>query len=113
MQSSLNGIRAEIEQQFRQWGMTAAEQEVGLLILKGLAHKEIAALRGTSEATVRQQAQAIYRKADLPSKNAFAAYFPRGPVRLRGGDGWSPRRPGDLPGARAGARGRRLPARGW
>jgi DNA-binding CsgD family transcriptional regulator len=75
VQSSLNGIRAEIERQFQQWGMTAAEREVGLLILKGLAHKEIAALRGTSEATVRQQAQAIYRKADLPSKNAFAAYF--------------------------------------
>ena len=64
-----------MENQFRQWGMTAAERDVGLLILKGLNHKEIAALRGTSEATVRQQAQAIYRKADLPGKTAFSAYF--------------------------------------
>jgi DNA-binding CsgD family transcriptional regulator len=55
--------------------MTAAEREVGLLILKGLSHKEIAALRSTSEATVRQQSQSIYRKADLPGKTAFCAYF--------------------------------------
>jgi DNA-binding CsgD family transcriptional regulator len=75
VQSSLNGIRTEMANQFQQWGMTAAEQEVGLLILKGLNHKEIATLRGTSEATVRQQAQAIYRKADLPGKTAFSAYF--------------------------------------
>jgi DNA-binding CsgD family transcriptional regulator len=75
VQSNLHGIRVEMENQFREWGMTAAEREVGLLILKGLTHKEIAALRGTSEATVRQQAQAIYRKADLPGKTAFSAYF--------------------------------------
>ncbi|HEX5796510.1 MAG TPA: hypothetical protein VFY19_11765 [Geminicoccaceae bacterium] len=75
VQANLDGIRAEIAHQFRQWGMTAAEQEIGLLILKGLNHKQIAALRGTSEATVRQQAQAIYRKADLPGKTAFSAYF--------------------------------------
>ena len=75
VQSNLHGIRVEMENQFREWGMTAAEREVGLLILKGLNHKEIAALRGTSEATVRQQAQAIYRKADLPGKTAFSAYF--------------------------------------
>jgi DNA-binding CsgD family transcriptional regulator len=75
VQASLNGIRVEMENQFREWGMTAAERDVGLLILKGLNHKEIAALRRTSEATVRQQAQAIYRKADLPGKTAFSAYF--------------------------------------
>ena len=75
VQSNLQGIRLEMERQFQEWGMTAAERDVGLLILKGLNHKEIAALRGTSEATVRQQAQAIYRKADLPGKTAFSAYF--------------------------------------
>ena len=64
-----------MDQQFQAWGMTAAEREVGLLILKGLSHKEIAALRATTDATVRQQAQAIYRKAGLPGKTAFSAYF--------------------------------------
>jgi hypothetical protein len=40
-----------------------------------LNHKEIATVRNTTEATVRQQAQAIYRKAKLPGKTAFSAYF--------------------------------------
>jgi DNA-binding CsgD family transcriptional regulator len=75
VQASLAGIRAEMENQFHAWGLTAAEREVGLLVLKGLNHKEIASLRGTTEATVRQQAQAIYRKAALPGKAAFSAYF--------------------------------------
>lgn len=61
--------------QFAEWGMTVAEREVGLLILKGLSHKEIARLRATTEATVRQQAQSIYRKSNLPGKTAFSAYF--------------------------------------
>ena len=74
-QSHLSGLRAELDKQFQKWDMSAAECEVGLLILKGLSHKEIAALRKTSDATVRQQAQAIYRKAGLPGKTAFSAYF--------------------------------------
>lgn len=75
VESQLAGIKAEMDKQFEDWGMTAAEQEVGFLILKGLSHKEIATLRTTSDATVRQQAQSIYRKARLPGKTAFSAYF--------------------------------------
>ena len=75
VQSHMAGIRIEMQKQFEEWGMTAAEQEIGMLILKGLSHKEVAALRGTSEATVRQQAQAIYHKSNLPGKTAFSAYF--------------------------------------
>ncbi len=71
----LAGLRAELDVQFEAWGLTLAERDVALLILKGLSHKEVATLRGTSEATVRQQSQAIYRKADLPGKTAFCAYF--------------------------------------
>ena len=75
VQSHLAGIRIEMEKQFEDWGMTAAEQEIGMLILKGLTHKEVASLRGTSESTVRQQAQSIYQKSNLPGKTAFSAYF--------------------------------------
>ena len=75
VQSHMAGIRVEMEKQFQEWGMTAAEQEIGMLILKGLSHKEVASLRGTSEATVRQQAQSIYHKSNLPGKTAFSAYF--------------------------------------
>ena len=75
VQSHLAGLRGEMDKQFQDWGLTGAEREVGLLILKGLSHKEIASLRATTEATVRQQAQSIYRKAELPGKTAFSAYF--------------------------------------
>jgi DNA-binding CsgD family transcriptional regulator len=75
VRTHLAGLKAGLDRQFEEWRMTAAEREVGLLILKGLSHKEIASLRATTEATVRQQAQAIYRKAKLPGKTAFSAYF--------------------------------------
>ncbi len=75
VQSHLAGLKAGMDTQFHEWDMTAAEREVGLLVLKGLSHKEIAALRATTEATVRQQAQSIYRKSNLPGKTAFSAYF--------------------------------------
>jgi DNA-binding CsgD family transcriptional regulator len=75
VRTHLAGLKDGLDQQFARWGLTAAEREVGLLILKGLSHKEIASLRATTEATVRQQAQAIYRKAGLPGKTAFSAYF--------------------------------------
>jgi DNA-binding NarL/FixJ family response regulator len=52
-----------------------SEREVGLLLLKGLSLKDIAVVRGASEATVRQQAQAIYRKADLAGRAELSAFF--------------------------------------
>ena len=75
VQSHLAGIRIEMEKQFDEWGMTDAEKEIGMLILKGLSHKEVSTLRGTSEATVRQQARSIYQKSNLPGKTAFSADF--------------------------------------
>lgn len=74
-ETHLQGLRSEMDAQFERWGMSAAEKDVGMLILKGLSHKEIARLRGTTEATVRQQAQSIYQKSGLPGKTAFSAYF--------------------------------------
>jgi DNA-binding CsgD family transcriptional regulator len=68
-------VRQAIGEQFEEWDASPAERDVGQLILRGLSHKEIARLRNTSEATVRQQAQALYRKANLPNKGALTAFF--------------------------------------
>lgn len=38
----LQGLGAAIDRQFRRWQLTRAEAEIGLLLLKGLSHKEIA-----------------------------------------------------------------------
>ncbi len=71
----LSGLGEEIDKQFKKWELTTAEREVALLILKGLRHKEIAALRNTTERTVRQQALAVYKKAGLEGRTDLAAFF--------------------------------------
>lgn len=74
-QAYFAGLGEEIEKQFEVWELTSAEREVGLLMLKGFSHREVAGLRGTTEATVRHQARAIYQKSALPGRSAFCAYF--------------------------------------
>ena len=64
-----------IQTQFSQWTLTRSEQEVAMLLLKGLSFKEISALRSTKEKTVRQQASDIYSKADVEGRHEFAAWF--------------------------------------
>lgn len=69
------GLSAEIDAQFARWGLSPAEREIALLLLKGLSHKEIAQARSVSETTVRQQARSLYRKAGLSGRNDLAAFF--------------------------------------
>jgi DNA-binding NarL/FixJ family response regulator len=71
----LRGLGEAIDRQFLAWKLTEAEREVGLLILKGMSLKEIAAVRVTSERTIRAQAQAIYAKAGLSGRAALSAFF--------------------------------------
>lgn len=71
----LKGLASAIDAQFRHWALTEAEAEVGLLLLKGLSHKEIGQLRRTSERTVREQARALYRKAGLSGRASLSAFF--------------------------------------
>ncbi|MBL7372644.1 hypothetical protein INQ23_25325, partial [Escherichia coli] len=52
--------------------LSHAEADIAWFMLRGLPLREIAALRGTSERTVRQQAQAIYRKAGLEGRSDLA-----------------------------------------
>ncbi|MFD0738480.1 helix-turn-helix transcriptional regulator [Lysobacter koreensis] len=74
-QSHLEGLSAAIREQFRQWRLSEAESEVCLLLMKGLSHREIGLMRGTSEATVRQQARAAYEKSGLKGRAPLCAYF--------------------------------------
>jgi DNA-binding CsgD family transcriptional regulator len=72
---SLQGLARAVGQQFQDWGLTPAESEVALLLLKGRSHKEIAAATGRSERTVRQHAIAAYHKANVGGRAELAAYF--------------------------------------
>jgi DNA-binding CsgD family transcriptional regulator len=71
----LKGLGEAIDRQFLMWKLTEAERDVGLLILKGLSLKEIAAVRVTSERTIRAQARSIYAKAGLSGRAALSAFF--------------------------------------
>jgi DNA-binding CsgD family transcriptional regulator len=73
--NALEGFGAAIDREFVKWGLTEAERDVALLLLRGLSHKEIAVERRTSEGTVRQQALAIYRKAGLSGRSNLSAFF--------------------------------------
>jgi DNA-binding CsgD family transcriptional regulator len=74
-QAALEGLGRAIDAQFRSWRLTATEREVALLLLKGYGHKEIAALTGRSERTVRQHAGVVYEKAGIAGRAELAAYF--------------------------------------
>ena len=71
----LNGLGDAIDAQFSRWNLTEAEREVALLLLKGLSLKEIAAIRVTTERTVRAQARSLYGKAGVTGRAALSAFF--------------------------------------
>ena len=71
----VSGLSRAIATQFQTWALTGAEADVAGLMLKGLAHKEIASLRQCSEATVRQHATMIYRKSGLTNRAQLTAFF--------------------------------------
>jgi DNA-binding CsgD family transcriptional regulator len=69
------GLGIEIQKQFIRWALSNAEAEVGLLLLKGFSHQEIANIRNSSERTVREQARALYRKAGISGRSSLSAFF--------------------------------------
>jgi DNA-binding NarL/FixJ family response regulator len=71
----VSGLSRAIAEQFALWGLTEAEADVAGLMLKGLSHKEIAALRQGAEATVRQHATMVYRKSGLTSRAQLTGFF--------------------------------------
>ena len=86
----IEGLGAAIDRQFERWGLSPAEREVGLLLLKGLSHQEVADVRNVSERTVRQQARSLYRKAGLTGRADLAAYFLEDLLGPRGGEAATP-----------------------
>jgi DNA-binding CsgD family transcriptional regulator len=60
---------------FDEWGLTGAERDVAMFAIKGLNVQEIAALRATSEGTVKAQTAAIYRKAGVTGRPQLLSLF--------------------------------------
>ncbi len=64
-----------IEDRFASWQLTTAEYDVAMFLLKGLSIQEIAAMRKTSEGTVKAQSNAIYRKAGVSGRPQLLSLF--------------------------------------
>ncbi len=64
-----------LEERFTEWEFTLAERDVALFALKGFSLSQIAALRDTTEGTVKTQTNAIYRKAGVSGRPQFLSLF--------------------------------------
>jgi len=76
--SALEGLGRAMDERFAAWGLTPAERDVALGLLKGRSHKVIAYESGRSERTVRQHAVAVYQKSGLGGRAELSAYFLEG-----------------------------------
>ena len=79
MQTGLDiaqGHLAEIIAEFfEEWHLTPAEQDVAMMILKGLDNDSIARLRSAAPGTVRAQATSIYAKSGTDGRPQFISLF--------------------------------------
>ncbi len=64
-----------LNERFEAWRLTPAEADVALFAIKGMSTAEIAALRKTSEGTVKAQTNAIYRKAGVTGRPQLLSLF--------------------------------------
>ncbi|MEM9395558.1 MAG: helix-turn-helix transcriptional regulator [Pseudomonadota bacterium] len=75
LQAASGAFMDLVAQRFEEWRLTPAERDVALFALKGLALQEIAAMRNTSEGTVKAQTNAIYRKAGVSNRSQLISLF--------------------------------------
>lgn len=64
-----------LSERLAEWGLTPAERDVALFAIKGMSTAEIAALRSTSEGTIKAQTNAIYRKAGVTGRAQLISLF--------------------------------------
>lgn len=56
------------------WGLSQAEADVAIFVVKGFSNGEIAEMRGSSVATVKSQLGKIYSKSGLESRYQLIAF---------------------------------------
>lgn len=72
---SLASLGEQIGRQFDRWGLSPAEREVALGLLRGHSVRRMALSSGRSERTIRQHAVAVYRKSGQSNRSEFAGFF--------------------------------------
>lgn len=64
-----------VQQQFTQWGLTEAEKDVALLLLRGMSTSDIADLRSSTTGTVKVQSHKVFGKSGVTSRVEFMSLF--------------------------------------
>jgi DNA-binding CsgD family transcriptional regulator len=64
-----------INGEFKKWGLTETEQEIALMLIKGMSMQEIGDARGIKEKSVRHRATGIYAKANVANRYELTSYF--------------------------------------
>lgn len=73
MSVAAGALSEVIESYFRDWGLTASEQDVAGFTIKGYSIAEIATLRGSAAGTVKTHLNAIYRKAGVAGRGQLVS----------------------------------------
>lgn len=73
--TSMKSSYPAVQNWFKEWKLSPSEQQVAVLLIKGLSFNEIASVRNTKEKTVRQQASSIYSKSGLSGRNNLSAWL--------------------------------------
>ena len=75
--SDRSDFLAHVEVAFATTGLNERETKIGKLVLKGLSNREIAAVAGVAEKSVRSQITSIYEKCGVTSRSElFYFVFP-------------------------------------
>lgn len=75
LQAASGALHTAMQAQFEEWCLSPAEADVALYAVKGCANAQIAELRGKSEATIKTQINAVFRKAGVQNRGQLIAQF--------------------------------------
>ena len=75
LRAASGAFQEVLQERFKEWNLTAAEKDVAMFAIKGLSLQEIAAMRNTSDGTVKAQTNAIYRKAGVNGRTQLLSVF--------------------------------------
>ena len=70
-----NDFHGLAKQKFKNWGLTPAEKDVSILLLKGLGTVEISEIRSTKLGTVKLQVHKVLQKAGATNRAEFLSLF--------------------------------------
>lgn len=75
LRAATGAFHEVVQGRFNDWGLTPAERDVAMFVVKGLSTADIAELRRTSTGTVKAQTAAVFRKSGVSSRAQLVSLF--------------------------------------